>query len=393
MVRIGYDASSTVGRRTGIGIATAQLLSAMTESLPQGWSLRTLVNSGKEALPADDAWVKASNNSIAHTKIPGRLLLRAWQHLGMPAIERLMGDVDLVHSPASYVPPVKRAKRVVTVHDLFFLRAREYDGPAEAEDAFGGAYFRETFPKLLPKADAIIAVSQHTKDDIVRHYKIAPEKITVIHHGVDHKLFHSASTEEDESTVAVWTKGRPYLLCVSSSGPSKRKNLGALLEAYYMARRQMREMPRLVIAGHNASPEAEKEFWNKLNEMGLRRYVIVTGYLKPDTLASFYRRAMALVVPSLSEGFGLPAIEAMACGCPVLASDSGALPEVTGNAALQLNIKSTKMMSEALLRIFESDSLREQLRADGLARARQFTWENAAIKTLHLYSQILGVEL
>ncbi|MBI3735906.1 glycosyltransferase family 4 protein, partial [Candidatus Sumerlaeota bacterium] len=169
------------------------------------------------------------------------------------------------------------------------------------------------------------------------------------------------------------------------------KNVVGLLEAYANALSCDGKLPRLLIVGHKAAPESQKLFETKLDELKLRERVVTTGYMASDQLAAFYRGALANIVPSLCEGFGIPVIESMACGCPVLVADSGALPEVAGEAGMTMNIASTEEMARRIIEIATDAGLRARLRELGLARAPIFNWRASARKTIEVYREVLGL--
>jgi len=381
--RIGFDASSTVGPRTGIGVATAELLTALLPVWPESWSLKVLVNSARWAPPDGDAWPRSKRIELRRTRLPGRLLLRGWQWVGAPPIEWLLGPLELHHSPAGYLTPSRRARAVLTVHDVYFARGPEHPDP------FGVSYFRRTFPRRLASAGRVIASSEFTRGELIELYGLQPERVHVVPLGVDPARFHAMLTEADRRAVEPWAPDGPYWLCVSTIGP-KRKNLTRLVEAYARARVHAPDLPPLVIAGRqDPGPELEA-LRRAIDAGGLDGRVRLTDYLPPPTLPSLYRAARALVIPSLSEGFGLPALEAMACGCPVLAARAGALPEVVGEAALLFDPTSADAIAAAILQVDREPPLREALRVAGIDRARRFTWAASAQATLGVYATALA---
>ena len=371
-----------MGERTGIGHAASELLSALTQELPENWKLRVLVNSARHSPPAQDAWVHAPDVEIRHTKVPGRLLLRGWQYLRVPPIEMLLGSIDLYHSPASYIAPAIKAKRVITVHDLFFHQC------IEDNDLFGGAYFAKTFPRGLRRCDRIIAISEFTRKELVAAYHLDPGKISVVPLGVNTRVFTLADRTGDAEIIEQLAQSMPYLLCVATVG-KKRKNLTGLLEAYARARSLDGEIPGLLIVGLIEAGSAQSDFEDAISRLDLNRCVRQTGYVPPGHLPALYRHARCLVVPSLYEGFGLPMLEAMACGCPVLASTAGALPETAGDAAVLVNIGSIEETARGMLRICRDASLRESLKQAGLERVKGFSWTSTARATLAVYSEVM----
>lgn len=370
---IGFDVSSALGERTGIGHSAAQLLNALAEVWPDEWRLRAFVNSMRHPLPEADPWTSNERVEIKRTYIPGRYLLRSWKRYRWPAIETLMGPLDVYHSPASYVAPVRRANLIATVHDLYFLKHSE-------NDEFGGSYFKATFPEGLKRCAKIIAISEYTKRQIVENYGIDPDKIAVVHLGADLEFFKPEGERVDVS--------KPFFLCVATIGP-KRKNIDRLIEAYAQAKSSAAGFPRLILAGRAQDAEAEVKLNALLERERLKDDVHVTGYITNEELARLYRSAMAAIVPSLDEGFGLTAVEAMASGCPVIAANAGALPEVCGEAAVLVDPANTNEISRAMINLFADHDFRARLQALGLNRATQFTWQIAAQKMIAIYREFV----
>ena len=383
--RIAIDGSSVVGQRTGIGRATAELLNAMADCWPADWApAAVLLNSSRQPIPPNDRWVGSPRMDVHRHHWPGRVLLRAWQHLRWPSVEGLVGGCDLVHAPASYIPAVRSARRVVTIHDLYFKYA-----PGHVEP-YGGGYFAQTFTGGLPRVDHIIAVSGFTRDELVKFYPLAPERITVIPQGVDAARFNPTPQADDVSRVESQGVKRPYLLCVATVEP--RKNLVTLIEAYARARQILaaagQNPPNLVITGQPGWGIQVME--QRVREAGLGEKVVMTGYVPDDVLPALYRQALGFVFPSVYEGFGMPVLEAMACGCPAAISMAGALPEVAGEAVIYFNPKDSDFIARTLARFIAEPHQRAELRQAGLRRAARFTWAATAQATLDVYRRVLA---
>jgi len=382
--QIGIDASSVVGLRTGIGHATAELLSALGDCWPGDWPpARVWVNSPRHELPSEDSWLASPAFQVRRTRLPGRALLRGWQYLHWPPAEMLLGPVDLVHAPASYIMPVRAARRVVTVHDIYFKYAPQHVEP------YGGGYFAQTFERGLERVEHVIAVSEFTREELLKFYPLDPHRISVVPNAVDPRRFNPEPLAEDPAIIKGLGVAPPYLLCVATIEP--RKNLITLIEAYARARQILRaggqRLPRLVITGQPGW--GIKALTARVSEALLQDMVTVTGYLEDRLLPALYRQALGFVFPSIYEGFGMPVLEAMACGCPAAVAKAASLPEIAGDAAAYFNPRDSDSMARALTRFVTDPHWRGDLREAGLRRAREFTWATTARKTLEVYRQVM----
>lgn len=383
--RIGIDGSSVVGPRTGIGYATAALLAAMGRNWPSEWPpASVLVNSSRYDLPRGDPWLSSAHLQVKQRRYPGKVLLRGWQYLKWPPIESMLGPLELVHAPASYIPPVRRARRVVTVHDLYFHYAPQH------VEAYGGRYFAQTFRMGLPRVDHIIAVSNFTKNELIKVYGLDSERITMVPQGIDENRFQADPKPEDTKHMDKLGIEPPFLLCVATIEP--RKNLVTLIEAYARVRQILsaarQNVPTLVITGQLGwSINALQE---RVAEAHLGGMVQLTGYLPGPLLPALYRQALGFVFPSLYEGFGMPVIEAMACGCPTVIARAGALPEIAGDASDYFNPRDSDNMARVLAKFITDPYHRNDLRNAGLQQAAKFSWETTARETIEVYRRVLA---
>jgi glycosyltransferase involved in cell wall biosynthesis len=301
---------------------------------------------------------------------------RLWTHLRL-SWEMTRQPPDVLFVPAHVLPLVHPQPSVVTVHDLGYLH---YPGAHRLLDRL---YLDLSTRYNARAARRVIAVSQATKDDLVQHYGIEPDKITVVYSGYDETM----QPVEDEATIkevkARYGIGGDYVLYVGTLQP--RKNLGRLLEAYATVRKQANdnrkgEAPRLVIAGRKGW--LYDQIFRQVEQLGLETEVIFTGYVPQDDLPALLSGARLFVFPSLYDGFGLPVLEAMACGTPVLCSNVASLPEVAGEAALLVDPLDVKGMAEDMERLLRDEGLRSQLVERGFQQVRRFSWERCARETL-----------
>lgn len=266
-------------------------------------------------------------------------------------------------------PEIKASKVIATVHDFSWEIYPEFH-PKERI-----AYFYKNFYSSIKRCDHIITVSDHVKEEVVRRINISPENISVIHNGIDHGVFLPCKSLSDVS--------QKYILAVGSLEP--RKNLKNLLIAYAMLDEQVRNEYHLILAG--AQGWKNSEIHNQINS--LSRWVRYSGYVSDEELARLYNHASLFVYPSFYEGFGLPPLEAMACGAPVITSKTSSLPEVCADAAYYVNPMEPEDIREAMLKILKEDDLRNSLIAKGVNRAAQFSWEKSAAAHKALFDRVL----
>jgi glycosyltransferase involved in cell wall biosynthesis len=309
-------------------------------------------------------------------------LTTALRHFLGRSMDRFFTGVDLFHATEHLLPRFSSVRTVFTLHDLIFLFHPETHKPLNRW------FLTLMMPRFLRAADAVIAVSECTKRDAIRFYGIPEEKITVIYEGVNPR-FRPASPEAIAAVRARYNLPEHFILYVGTIEP--RKNLTALLEAFHhlLATRSLRPAPcdlRLVIVGKKGW--LYEGFFRRLRELGLEDRVIFTGYVPDEDLPALYSAADLFVFPSLYEGFGLPVLEAMACGVPVICSNTSSLPEVAGDAALLVDPADVRALAGAMERALTDEALRVTLRARGIEKAGRFSWEGAARKTVEVYQWV-----
>ena len=272
---------------------------------------------------------------------------------------------DLLVSPTTHGSFLLK-NQVITVHDLLSLRYKNIS----AHQRF---YFKYLLPFLISRARLVIAVSETTKKDIVRFLKCPEEKIRVIHNGYDPACYHPSPANKGLIQQAFGYSN--YLLAVGPTYP--HKNIEILIHAYEALDKETRKNhPLLIAGGKKAYTDQLKE---RVEAAGLSEDVHFPGYVPASLMPALYQEARALFFPSLYEGFGIPLLEAMACGCPVVVSDTSSMPEVCGDAALYFDPRDQYSITAAMRRILSDEELRNDLREKGLARAGQFSWEKTAI--------------
>lgn len=377
-MRIALDASSMLPARTGIGNYTAHLIKELVARAPHH-EFKLFMNSYRHPVPPDE-FLYLANVRRYHWKLPGPYLLRSWQWLRFPPMELFTGPFDIFHAPASIVAPRVAGKFVITVHDLYFKRHPEHC------DTMGGLYLASTLERGLRAADRIIAVSNTTRRDLQRFYQVSSHKIDVIYEGVDERFSVINNDVLIQNFRTEYCLPETFILTVGTLEP--RKNFIGLLEAYARLREIYAVPPPLVVVGLRGWKATG--IYASIARLKLENSVIFTDYVDDQHLPLIYNAARFFVFPSFFEGFGLPIIEAMACGLPVTCSNAEALQEVAGDAALFFDPHSRESMAQAMRRMLSSRSTREELREKGIERATLYKWRLTARKTIRTYERALS---
>jgi len=291
---------------------------------------------------------------------------RMWTQIGL-ANELKRHPVDVLFVPAHVLPVMYRGRSVVTIHDIGYL------ANPKSYALLDIMYLHWTTHYACKMATAVIAVSEKTKSDIVRVYKCPKEKVHVIYHGVE-EGFGRTSKDQTEKYLAEQGIARPYILFLGTIKPSK--GIETLIRAWHKLRSDMEV--NLILVGK--AGKKSKGLVSMIHASGVRWL----GYVDRQYLPYLLSGAHVLAMPSLYEGFGLPAVEAMACGTPVLVADSGSLPEVVGDAGIIVAENTPENWYAALRRVITDENLRSSLSQQGRERAKNFSWKIAAEKTLEV---------
>lgn len=373
-MRIGIDYTAAVRQVAGIGRYTRGLIRALAELDHE--TPYVLFSAGRDA----DARPWPANFATRSMPLSDRHLSIIWQRLRLPLpIEWLTGALDLFHSPDFVLPPVRHARTVLTVHDLSFLRYPECFSPPLLR------YLLSAVPRSVERADLVLADSENTRDDLIELLGVPPERIRVVYAGVEPEFAPSLQAEI-EAVRERYSIQRPYLLGVGTLQP--RKNFRRLIEAYHLLRQERSIPHQLVIAGGRGW--LYEPILEAIESHGLQEDVRLIGFVDDTDLPALYTGADLFAFPSLYEGFGIPVLEAMACGTPVVAADASSLPEVAGEAALLVSPTDIEALAEALWLGLDDSELRETLRARGWEQCRRFTWSASAQQLLASYTDLIG---
>ena len=289
-------------------------------------------------------------------------------------------DIDLFHSPAPEIPPETCGPLVFTLHDVTFISHPECHTLDNRVSALTSVSLTAC------RAARFIAVSHHTKAQAIEHLGIPDEQIEVIHSAADPYFHRTESADLHRSVTQRLGIERPYVLAVGSLEP--RKNLIGLIDGMSHLPTEQRGQLSLVVAGPPGW--RNDQIHDRLRRADGELSICQVGCVSRDDLNVLYSFAEVFVYPSLSEGFGFPVVEAMACGAPVVTSDSSSLPEVAGTAALLVDPTNPEAIGDAISRVVSDDATREDLRARSLARAQEFSWQRTAARTVALYRQVAG---
>lgn len=288
--------------------------------------------------------------------------------------------VDLLHEPHYTLPPATRCRAVVTIHDCIHLMF-----PDALPNRLAYGYARASIWSAARQADRVLTVSEASKRDILRFVNVPPEKVSVIHNAIDERFLRAADEAQMDRVRQRYQLNDPFALYVGNIKP--HKNVERLIDAFGRARTGDLAQLRLVIVGDEISKYPALR--QAVHRHRLDKHVRFLGFQPYETLSSFYRLARVFVFPSLYEGFGLPPLEAMACGTPVVTSNVSSLPEVAGDAALLVDPHDSEAIADAIRRAVTDDTLRASMIEKGHARARTFSWAQSVAAIHKIYMEVL----
>ncbi len=366
VLRIGIDANPIAGDRGGVGWHTYHLLRALLD-LKEEVEFVGYVTPGSLRNGQLEGW----ENQIRLRWVEAGRLARRWRG----AFDRL----DLYHGTNFKLQTSGRFGGVVTLHDLWLDRYPQY-----SQKLLGQRTSFHRTKRTAWRARRVVTVSEHSARDIESLYGLSRDRIVVIPNGVSEDF---QPTGDTQSLAAIRQRFRfsaeRFILFVGGADP--RKNHQTLLKAYGSRSDRLKEYS-LVLVGDISHRFGD--LWQTAQTLGLERRVVCTGRLPIEDIRLLYSHADLFVFPSIYEGFGMPVLEAMACGAPVITSNRTALPEVAGDAAVLVDPEDAEQLGEAIVRVLEDRTLRATLRAKGFERAKRFTWEKAARQTLALYREL-----
>jgi alpha-1,3-rhamnosyl/mannosyltransferase len=368
MRRIGIDARKLADY--GIGSYLQGLLGEFARIDPPGGMVVFVGSESRHLVPElPESWRLVEVNAPGYSLKEQAAVLTA----------AVRARVGVLHVPHYVLPWLLPRRMVVTVHDIIHVLFPEF-----LPSSLGFAYARLSIRAAVRRARRIVVVSRTTADDLKRLFGASEERMRVIPHGVHAEFLVPGEPQRDEALRRRLGVAPPYLLHVGNHNP--HKNAEGLLKAYQiLAHRGRVAVPPLVMVG-GFPPGGELA--KRAAAMGLADRVRCLGQVERAELAALFRGAAVFVYPTLYEGFGLPVLEAMACGVPVVAGDIAAVREVAGDAVLRVNPRDVVELAAAVRRLLEQAELRDDLRARGRARAQEFPWRRAAEATLAVYRSV-----
>jgi glycosyltransferase involved in cell wall biosynthesis len=368
-VRVLLDVSAVPDQPVGAGVYTINIAEGLDASADV--DLHLLARTG------DERWDTLTPNATVHPEAPVRRPLRlAWEQVGAPRLAKEVRP-DVWHGPHYTLPLRSEGASVVTVHDLTFFDHPEWHERAKV------LYFRRMIRAAVARADVVICVSAYTAQRLRANTEPAGD-IVVVPHGVDHNRFtpNASDTERDADYALLRQHGiePPFLAFSGTMEP--RKDIPTIVDGFARVARDAPDVKLVLAGGDGWGIDAVRD---AVAASRVSTRIVRPGYLKDDAVAALMRQATAIVYPSLEEGFGLPALETLACGTPLVTTYGSAIEEVVGDAALLIAPGDADGLATQVRRVLREPGLADRLRAEGIARAATFTWERSVTGHLDAY--------
>jgi len=358
-MRIGIDTQSIIEKKTGLGIYTQNLLYALKKIAPE------------------NEYVEIHSACCRDLSTPKRWW---WDQVSF-SMQAKKARLDLVHKPCFSAPIFYRGKIVLTVHDIipvFFKGGLSFSSQL---------YYARWMPYTFKKANKIIAVSESTKRDLIRYLNIPAEQIRVIYEGGSFENMLVGTAEADRNRVRnKYDLPEKFLLCVSTLEP--KKNLPFLVKCFCLAKKRFNFSEKLVIVGKTGWDTGR--FFEQIKQYDLEKEVILPGYIPDNDLLVLFKMASVFIFPSLYEGFGLPVLDALQLGCPVIVSNTSSMPEIVGASGILINPKKEKEWVKAIGLMTTKKELRRRYIELGIKQGKKFSWQKCAKETLEVYYEVVN---
>lgn len=383
-MRVAIDYTAAVRQGGGIGRYTRNLIRALSELDSE--SQYTLFVAGRWGR-GDGLGPWPGNFRLRSVPLTDRMMNIIWQRIRVPLpVQAFTGRIDLFHSPDFVLPAVGRTPAVLTVHDLSFLRVPHCFVPGFRE------YLEAAVARGIRRAVHILADSENTRLDLVELLGVKPDRITVVYPGVEARFTPTQDDGALDRVRRLYRLPERFVLGLGTLQP--RKNFEGLIQAFGQllasasGRKELADLHLVIGGGQGWLSEG---LGDCAARHGLSGRVHFPGYVRDEDLPAFYSLASVFAFPSLYEGFGLPVLEAMACGTPVVAANNSSLPEVVGEAGLLVDAASTEQLAHALLTMLTDSDLAADFTSRGCTQAAKFTWPQAATSLQHIYAQSAAV--
>jgi len=373
-VRIGINGRFLIAKRTGVQRAAYNLVKTLIEVDRDN---EYIIFTGKEQQGSPE-WNYPNVTVVGDDLIPSESIRNhIWEQVRLPRLAAKY-KIDILHSPANVAPLFYRGKSIIHIHDLCFVV-----NPQWYSFAFRTLY-NLIIPQLAKRATKVVTNSNNSKNDLLQFFGLPAEKVSLVYWAVD-DVFSLPPTQEVKDKRYM---EEDYILYVGSLEP--RKNINILIEAYEKLRHEYPAIKtKLILIGGESPLFASVQ----LKAREFRDDVIFKGFVTDLELGEFYRRAKLVAYPSLYEGFGLPPLEAMASGVPVVTSSTSSIPEVVGNAALLIDPKDREQLTKAMHRVLTDRTLRESMIKAGSQRVLRFNWYRVARGVLAVYYEVYQRQL
>jgi len=370
---VGYDADSAKSGQ-GVGTYASNLLDGLRivddRLVLEPFNYMNFYNNMSLGAKLSKFWLRTTRRTSGDAY---------WEWNVLPGLGEEK-KIEIFHAMGGCVPKKAKFKTVMTIHDLAFYYYPDYLPKKTAR------FFKTWYRESAESADAVIAISECTKKDILKFWNVQEEKIHVVHHGVSGDFRVKLDTNTISACLSKYKIKTRYFLFVGEL--NHRKNIHTLIDAFSIVSKEVRDV-KLVLAGKPQEGSYPNQIQEKIDKLGLKKDVIFTGRVSFDELKALYQEAIAFVFPTQYEGFGLPVLEAMASGAPVISSKNSSIPEIAGDAAILVNHEKSEDLANAMSLLARNENERTMLKRKGIEQVSKFTWEMTAKKTLKLYSRLI----
>lgn len=381
-IKINFDAHALMeSQKTGIGKVADNIMKCFVEDEEISGCLNVFTL-GKQKQDLEKL-LKYENENIMIQKCvwyPRGIYLRTWRYIPIPYQCFFTEQSDIVQFWGYDIPPGVRGKKVVMVHDM------AYKSYPDTVDISVRRILERNMKDTCKRADCIVTVSNFSKQEILNYMNVESNKIIVMPCGVDHSRYHIIEdVEKIEKIKKRYCISGQYYIYVGTLEP--RKNIRVLIQAYTKLKEKKNEIPKLVLVGKKGW--MYEEIFQEIRRYKLEKDIIFTGYAAEEEIPLLLNGAIAFIFPSLYEGFGIPPLEAMACGTPVIVSNRASLPEVVGNAGILVDPTDVVGIAQNMWELYNNNELRDRYREKGLVQAKKFTWESSARILKNAYQNLL----